>query len=112
MAARSELELDNKLTIFALSLDQFVCGDIIVSDKLLSGSHGLAGDWGHLSLPWPVVYEMEGRICARGRTVCLEHFVSLESLSHDYELLTGNKLTAGNIIKKAETAIIVAVSAM
>ncbi|MGB2464180.1 MAG: ROK family protein, partial [Candidatus Puniceispirillaceae bacterium] len=112
VAARSILQLDNKLTIFALSLDQSVCGGIIVSDKLLSGPHGLAGDWGHLSLPWPVDYELEGRICVCGRTGCLEHFVSLEGLSHDYELLTGNKLTAENIIKQAETGDIVAESAM
>ncbi|MGB1545845.1 MAG: ROK family protein, partial [Candidatus Puniceispirillaceae bacterium] len=112
VAARSMLQLDNKLTIFALSLDQSVCGGIIVSDKLLSGPHGLAGDWGHLSLPWPVDYELEGRKCVCGRTGCLEHFVSLEGLSHDYELLTGNKLTAENIIKQAETGDIVAESAM
>ena len=102
------LELDNKLTIFALSLDQSVCGGIIVSDKLLFGPHGLAGGWGHLSLPWPLDHEMEGRVCGCGRTGCLEHFVSLEGLSHDYELLTGNKLTAENIIKQAETGDIVA----
>ena len=112
VAARSMLQLDNKLTIFALSLDQSVCGGIIVSDKLLSGPHGLAGDWGHLSLPWPVNHELEGRICVCGRTGCLEHFVSSEGLSHDYELLTGNKLTAENIIKQAETGDIVAESAM
>ena len=112
VAARSILQLDNKLTIFALSLDQSVCGGIIVSDKLLSGPHGLAGDWGHLSLPWPVDYELEGRICVCGRTGCLEHFVSPEGLSHDYELLTGKKLTAENIIKQAETGDIVAESAM
>ena len=112
VAARSILQLDNKLTIFALSLDQFVSGGIIVSDKLLSGPHGLAGDWGHLSLPWPVEHELEGRICVCGRTGCLEHFVSLEGLSHDYELLTGNKLTAENIIKQAEAGDIVAESAM
>ena len=112
VAARTMLQLDDKVTIFALSLEQFVCGGIIVSDILLSGPHGLAGDWGHLSLPWPVDYEMEGRICICGRTGCLEHFVSPEGLSHDYELLTGNKLTAENIIKQAETGDIVAESAM
>ena len=112
MAARTILQLDNKLTIFALSLDQFVCGGIIVSDKLLSGPHGLAGDWGHLSLPWPVDHEMEGRICVCGRTGCLEHFVSLEGLSHDYELLTGNKLTTENIIKQPETGYISAETAI
>jgi len=44
VAARTRLQLDNKLTIFALSLDQSVCGGIIVADRLLSGPHGLAGD--------------------------------------------------------------------
>ena len=112
VAARTRLQLDNKLTIFALSLDQFVCGGIIVADRLLSGPHGLAGDWGHLSLPWPVDYEMDGRICICGRTGCLEHFVSVEGLSHDYELLTGHKLIAEEIIKQAETGDIVAESAM
>ena len=112
VAARTMLQLDNKMTIFALSLEQFVCGGIIVSDILLSGPHGLAGDWGHLSLPWPVDYELEGRICVCGRTGCLEHFVSPEGLSHDYELLTGNKLTAENIIKQAEIGDIVAESAI
>ncbi len=99
MAARAILQLHNKLTIFALSLDQSECGGIIFSNKLLSGPHGLAEDWGHLSLPWPVDYELEGRICVCGRTGCRENFVSLEGLSHDYELLIGNKLTAENIIK-------------
>ena len=112
VAARKRLQLDNKLTIFALSLDQVACGGIVVADRLLSGPHGLAGDWGHLSLPWPVDYETNGRICICGRTGCLEHFVSLEGLSHDYELLTGYKLTAEDIIKQAEIGDIVADSAM
>ena len=112
VAARTTLQLDNKQTIFALSLDQFVCGGIIVADRLLSGPHGLAGDWGHLCLPSPVDFEMDGRICKCGRTGCLEHFVSREGLSHDYELLTGNKLTAEEIAKQAETGDIVAESAM
>ena len=112
VTASSARELDIKLTIFALSLDQSVCGGIIVSDKLLSESHGLARDWGNLSLPWPVDYEMEGRVCVRGRTGCLKHFVSLKSLSYNYNLLTGNKLTAESIIEQAETGDIVAESAM
>ena len=112
VAARAILQLNNKLTIFALSLDQFVCGGIIVSDKLLSGPQSLAGDWGHLSVPWMVDYELEGQICVCGRTGCLEHFVSLKGLSHDYEMLTGTKLTAENIIKKAKIGHIVAESAI
>ena len=68
VAAKTILKLDNKLTIFVLSLEHFVCGGIIVSYKLLSGLHGLTGDWGYLSLPWPVDNELEERICICGRT--------------------------------------------
>mgnify|MGYP000377093493 CR=1 FL=1 len=89
-----------------------MCGGIIVSDKLLFGPKGLAGDWGHLSLPWPLDHEMEGRVCGCGRTGCLEHFVSLEGLSYDYKLLTGEKFSAENIIKQAETGDFVAEPAM
>ena len=112
VAARTVLDIENELTIFALSLNQSVCGGIIVSDKFLSGPRVLAGDLSHLSLPWPVDYEMEGRMCVCERTGCLEHFVSLEGLSHDYELLTEHKLTAENTIKQAETGDMVAESAM
>ena len=112
VAAKTRLQLDSKPTIFALSLDHFVCGGIIVADRLLCGPHGLAGEWAHLSLPWPVDYEMDGRLCNCGRTGCLEHFVSLEGLSYDYELLAGQKLTAENIIEQAKIGDIVAETAM
>lgn len=112
VAARTLLQLDNKKTIFALSLDQIVCGGIIVADRLLHGPNGLAGDWGHLSLPWPVDCEMDGRECICGRTGCLEHFVSPEGLSHDYELLTGSKKAAQEIIEQADSGDIIAESAM
>ena len=94
VAARSILQLNNKLNVFALPLNQFVCGGMIVSDKLLSGLHGLIGDWGHLSLPWLVDYALYRKMCVCGRAGCLEHLVGLEGVSHDYEVLTGNKLTA------------------
>ncbi|MEC7208376.1 MAG: ROK family protein, partial [Pseudomonadota bacterium] len=80
-AARQQTRLSDRTTIFALSLDSFVCGGIIVDNRLLVGPHGLAGDWGHLSLPWPVDFELDGRECICGRTGCLEHFVSLPGLA-------------------------------
>jgi len=111
-AARQQDRLSDKTTIFALSLDSFVCGGIIVDNRLLSGPHGLAGDWGHLSLPWPVDFELDGRVCLCGRTGCLEHFVSLPGLAHDYEMLTGSSLSAAEIIERASKGDIVAESAM
>ncbi len=56
--------------------------------------------------------ETDGRVCICGRTGCLEHFVSLEGLSYDYELLTGSKLTAEKIIEQADSGDIIAESAI
>ena len=111
-AARQHPEFSDKTTIFALSLDSFVCGGIIVNEHLLTGAHGIAGDWGHLSLPWPVDYELDGRVCLCGRTGCLEHFVNLPGLAHDYEMLTGSSLSATEIIERSAKGDIVAESAM
>ena len=111
-AARQQPHLSDKTTIFALSLDSFVCGGIIVNDHMLTGAHGFAGDWGHLSLPWPVDFELDGRVCLCGRTGCLEHFVNLPGLAHDYEMLTGSSLSATEIIDRAAKGDIVAESAM
>ena len=111
-AARQQPRFSDKATIFALSLDDFVCGGIIVKDYLLTGAHGIAGDWGHVSLPWPVDFELDGRVCLCGRTGCLEHFVNLPGLAHDYEMLTGSSLSATEIIERAAKGDIVAESAM
>ena len=111
-AARQQPRFSDKTTIFALSLDSFVCGGIIVNDHLLTGAHGIAGDWGHVSLPWPVDFELDGRVCICGRTGCLEHFVNLPGLAHDYEMLTGSSLSATEIINQAAKGDIVAESAM
>ena len=111
-AARQQPRFSDKATIFALSLDDFVCGGIIVNDYLLTGAHGIAGDWGHVSLPWPVDFELDGRVCLCGRTGCLEHFVNLPGLAHDYEMLTGSSLSATEIIERAAKGDIVAESAM
>jgi len=111
-AARLHPRFSDKQTVFALSLGKFVCGGIIVGEQILRGPHGLAGDWGHLSLPWPVDYELDGRECVCGKTGCLEHFVSLPGLAHDYEMLTGTSLSADTIISQAQKGDIVAESAL
>ena len=111
-ATRQYPRFSGKATVFALSLNSFVCGGIMSGDRLLCGPHGLAGDWGHLSLPWPVDFELDGRECFCGKTGCLEHFISLPGLAHDYEMLTGSSLSAEDIIRQAGKGDIVAESAL
>ena len=40
---------------------------IVVGGRLLTGRHGIAGEWGHASLPWPRPDELPGPECYCGR---------------------------------------------
>ncbi len=111
-AAASQTEYKDSQSIFGLFLDTVVCGGILAGNRLLSGANHLAGNWAHICLPWPVEFELEGRVCPCGRTGCLAQFTSLQSLSYDYELLTRNKITAQQIISHAEGGDIVAESVL
>ena len=79
VAARSILQLSNKLTIFALSLDQSVCGGIMVSDKLLSGPHGLAGDWGHCPFPGLWIMNWKDEYVIAGKQAALSILLALKA---------------------------------
>ena len=61
-------EFSDKTTIFALSLDSFVCGGIIVNEHLLTG-HRIAGT-GVFYLYLGLLV-MDGRVCLCGRTGAL-----------------------------------------
>lgn len=97
-------------SVFALHASEDVSAGLAVSGNMMLGAHGLAGNWGHISLPWPVEYECDGRICWCGKTGCLAHFVSSDGLAHDYELLTNSKASAKDIIKRSQNGDIVAES--
>lgn len=111
--ASLEAEYQDYQMIFALVMDaNNVFGGLIAGGQLINGAHGLCGNWGHISLPWPVDYELDGRICECGRTGCLAHFTSLSGLSYDYQMLTGTSVTADQIISQAHHGDIIAESAM
>ncbi|CAH2600271.1 manno(fructo)kinase [Rhodovastum atsumiense] len=60
------------------------CGGGIVHDgRLLEGRHRIAGEWGHMSLPWPDAGELPGTTCWCGRRNCLETYISGTGLAMD-----------------------------
>ncbi len=98
--------------IFALHCTTDVSAGLSVAGRLVLGAHGIAGNWGHISLPWPVEYELDGRVCWCGKSGCLAHFVSIGGIEHDYELLTSSKATADEIISRSKSGDIVAESVL
>jgi len=75
---------------------------IVVQGKLLTGSNGIAGEWGHNPLPWPTDTERPGPACYCGRQGCIERFLSGPGMQADYERATGRVRRPAEIVTDAE----------
>src|SRR3954471_19061644 len=61
---------------------------IVVGHRVITGPHGIAGEWGHNPLPWPEPDEWPGPACYCGRTGCIETFLSGPGLAADFARTT------------------------
>jgi fructokinase len=58
-------------------------GGITVGGQLIEGPNRVAGEWGHVPLPWPGAGEIPGPECWCGQFGCLERFISGTALAID-----------------------------
>lgn len=91
-------------TAFAVILGTGCGGGLVVDGRLIEGSNGIGGEWGHLPLPWAAADETPGPECWCGRRGCLESWVSGSGLRRDYEARTGRTLKGEEIVAAAEAA--------
>ena len=82
---------------FAVILGTGVGAGIVVNGRLLAGSNGLAGEWGHNPLPWAGANEWVGPACYCGQLGCIETWLSGPGLAHDHAVHTGQSLLAPQI---------------
>ncbi|OFW14132.1 MAG: hypothetical protein A3H29_12515 [Acidobacteria bacterium RIFCSPLOWO2_02_FULL_67_21] len=75
---------------------------IVVRGRLLTGPNGIAGEWGHNSMPWPEDEEHPGPPCYCGRQGCIETFLSGPGLQADYHRRAGRSLSPPAILEAAE----------
>lgn len=79
---------------------------IIVNGNVLTGPNAIAGEWGHNPLPWPDISvesgEAPGPDCYCGKQGCIETYLSGPGLTHSYKQLTGDTLTAIEIVELAK----------
>lgn len=99
-------------SVFGVIIGSGCGGGLVINGKLHSGANGIAGEWGHVPLPWPVDHEFDGHICHCGRTGCLETYISGKGFEADYEKLTGEFQPAAEIIKRSEQGDIIAESSV
>jgi fructokinase len=91
-----------KHMVFAVVLGTGCRGGIAVDGRIHNGQNGVAGEWGHTTLPWMRPEEYPGPACYCGRNGCIETWISGTGLELDYERATKTQLTGKEIIARSE----------
>lgn len=71
-------------SVFGVIIGTGTGGGVVVGGRLLVGSNGIAGEWGHNPLPWRKDEERPGPPCYCGKHGCIETFLSGPGLARDY----------------------------
>ncbi len=69
--------------VFGVILGTGCGGGIVMHGRVHRGPHGVAGEWGHIPLPWPRADEFPGVECWCGLHGCLERYVCGPALAAD-----------------------------
>ncbi|MEG8017017.1 ROK family protein [Sphingomonas sp. LR55] len=88
-------------SVFALVIGTGVGGGIVLSGACLDGAHGIAGEIGHLPLPWPRSDELSPPPCWCGLTGCIESWVSGTGFARAARTEHGLSLSAPEIVAAA-----------
>lgn len=75
---------------------------IVVNGHVLTGPNGIAGEWGHNPLPWPMEEELPGPECYCGLRGCIETFLSGPGMMALHQHDTGMLLFPEQIVARAE----------
>ena len=98
--------------VFGVILGTGVGAGIVVRGRVLEGPNGIAGEWGHNPLPWPMDDERPGPACFCGLSGCIELFLSGPGLARDHQRVTGAQLSAEAIVADADTGDATCVATM
>jgi fructokinase len=86
-------------SVFAIIAGTGCGGGVVVGGKLQEGANGVAGEWGHMPLPWMTADEYPGHKCWCGLKGCLEMYVSGTGFALDFETATGRSQRGEDIIE-------------
>lgn len=98
--------------VFGVIIGTGVGGGIAANGKVLSGPNAVAGEWGHVPLPWPRDDERPGPDCYCGLKGCVETWLSGTGFAADYARTTGDALRGPDIMVKAAAGDSAAIAAI
>jgi fructokinase len=91
-----------KHLVFAVILGTGCGGGLAIDGRVHNGRNGVAGEWGHMTLPWMRAEEYPGPECYCGHRGCIETWVSGTGLEADYARATKMRLRGKEIIARSE----------
>lgn len=101
-----------KHVVFAVILGTGCGGGIAVDGCVHNGRNGVAGEWGHTTLPWMRAEEFPGPPCYCGKKGCVETWVSGTGLEKDYARATSTSLHGPEILARSEAGEPAALAAL
>ena len=91
-------------SVFGVIIGTGCGGGLVFDGKLLNGANGIGGEWGHNPMAAPTAEELPGPLCYCGRHGCNEVWISGSGFARDHTAITGEKLTAEQILASDSTA--------
>lgn len=89
---------------FAVIIGTGCGGGLVVDGRIVGGANGIAGEWGHMPLPWPRDTEMPAPPCWCGHSGCLERWISGSGFQEDYLRRGGGARSGPEIVEAARNA--------
>jgi fructokinase len=99
-------------TVFAVILGTGCGGGLVVDGRLVVGANGLAGEWGHVPLPWPQPGELSAPACWCGQRGCLEGWISGPAFERDHAASGAAPAGAAQIVAAARAGDRAAVASL
>jgi len=90
-------------SVFAVILGTGCGGGLVIGGQLVEGAARIAGELGHIPLPWPTPQEYPGPDCWCGLKSCLETWISGSGFQRAFAVETGRALSAQQIVEAARS---------
>ena len=87
--------------VFGVIIGTGCGGGLVASGRSVNGRNAIAGEWGHMPLPWPEPTELQAHRCWCGRSDCMETWVSGTALQADYSASGGGETDGATIVQRA-----------
>lgn len=89
-----------KHVVFGVTIGTGFGGGLVFGGRMHRGTNAVAGEAGHIPLPWPMADDLPMRPCYCGKVGCVEKYLCGAGMVADYQRLTGQEITAAEVTER------------